>query len=178
MCRTRASFAISRWTWKTQKESQPGPPPALDFGGSKKGEATGVLAMMDQLTKEVDMEMTEMEAEEKDAQSDYEKLMVDSKEKRAEDSKLMAEKVAAKADMEADLQQATEDKTATGKELAATKMYIAQLHGECDWLLQYFDARKEARDSEIDAMGKAKAVLNGADYALLQTKSKSFLGRA
>merc|ERR1719359_773534 len=32
---------------------------------------------------------------------------------------------------------------------------------ECDWLLQYFDVRKEARTSEIDALGKAKAVLSG-----------------
>merc|ERR1719214_352640 len=107
----------------TQKASQPGPPPALDFGGSKKSEATGVLAMMDMMVKEVDAEMTTMEAEEKDAQGDYEKMMADSKEKRAEDAKLMAEKVAAKADMEADLQTASEDKAATAKELAATKMY-------------------------------------------------------
>merc|ERR1719387_3488224 len=123
--------------------------------------------------KEVDQEMTEAEAEEKDAQADYEKMMSDSAEKRAKDSKLMTDKSAAKADMEADLEKAKEDKTATSKELSATKMYIAQLHGECDWLLQYFDARKEARDSEIDAMGKAKAVLNGADFALIQTQTKA-----
>merc|ERR1719428_867837 len=157
-----------------QKESQPEPPPA-EFGGSKGEEANGVMAMMDLMVKDVEKEMTEMEAEEKDAQSDYEKMMADSTEKRAEDSKLMADKESAKADMEADLETATEDKAATTKELSATKMYIAQLHGECDWLLQYFDQRKEARDSEIDAMGKAKAVLNGADYALLQTKSKNLL---
>merc|ERR1719387_1645882 len=101
--------------------------------------------------------------------------MKDSAKKRAEDSKMMADKEAAKADMEADLQKANDDKVATTKELMATKQYIAQLHGECDWLLQYFDQRKEARDSEIDAMGKATAVLNGADYALLQTKSKNLL---
>merc|ERR1719321_2411677 len=76
----------------TQKESQPGPPPTLEFGGSKKGEATGVLAMMDMMVKEVDAEMTSMEAEEKDAQGDYEKMMADSKEKRAEDSKLWPRK--------------------------------------------------------------------------------------
>ncbi len=39
----------------------------------------------------------------------------------------------------------------------------------CDWLLKYYDVRKEARASEIDALGKAKAVLSGADYSLLQT---------
>jgi len=159
----------------TQKESQPGPPPTLEFGGSKKGEATGVLAMMDMMVKEVDAEMTSMEAEEKDAQGDYEKMMADSKEKRAEDSKLMAEKAAAKADMEADLQSATDDKAATAKELAATKMYLASLHGECDWLLQYFDQRKEARAQEMDAMGVAKAELSGADMSLIQRKSKNLL---
>merc|ERR1719387_1165526 len=125
--------------------------------------------------KEVDQEMTEAEAEEKDAQADYEKMMSDSAEKRAKDSKLLSDKSAAKADMEADLEKAKEDKTATSKELMATKQYIASLHGECDWLLQYFDVRKEARDSEIDAMGKAKAVLSGADYSLIQTKSKNLL---
>merc|ERR1719262_263068 len=130
---------------------------------------------MDMMVKEVDKEMTEMEAEEKDAQEDYEKFMADSKDKRATDSKTLSDKSAAKANMEADLQKAQEDKTATAKELAATKQYIASLHGECDWLLQYFDQRKEARDSEIDAMGKAKAVLNGADYSLIQTKTKNLL---
>merc|ERR1719161_2817792 len=48
--------------------------------------------------------------------------------------------------------------------------YVASLHGECDWLLQNFDKRKEARSNEIDAIKKAKAVLSGADFtALVQT---------
>merc|ERR1719512_528469 len=99
--------------------------------------------------------MTESEAEEKDAQGDYEQLMSDSKEKRATDSKASA-----------------------GKELMATEGYISSLHAECDWLLKYFDMRKEARSGEIDALEKAKAVLSGADYSLVQTKSNHFLQRA
>merc|ERR1719453_407109 len=154
-----------------QHKADPGPPPTLDFGGSKGQEATGVLAMMDSILKDLDKEMIEAEAEEKDAQADYEKMMKDSTEKRAEDSKMLSEKQAAKADMEADLNKAKDDKMTTSKEFFAMKTYIATLHGECDWLLQYFDARKEARDSEIDAMGKAKSVLLGADYELVQTKA-------
>merc|ERR1719393_868562 len=100
--------------------------------------------MMDMLLKDLDKEMTEAEAEEKDAQEDYEKMMKDSAEKRAEDTKMLSEKEGAKADMEADLSKATEDKMATTKELMAIKQAIAALHGECDWLIQYFDARKEA----------------------------------
>eukprot|EP00747_Dinoflagellata_sp_TGD_P160062 gnl/TRDRNA2_/TRDRNA2_177942_c4_seq2.p1 gnl/TRDRNA2_/TRDRNA2_177942_c4~~gnl/TRDRNA2_/TRDRNA2_177942_c4_seq2.p1 ORF type:complete len:701 (+),score=291.57 gnl/TRDRNA2_/TRDRNA2_177942_c4_seq2:76-2178(+) len=156
-------------------KADPGPPPTLNFGGSKGQEATGVLAMMDSILQDLDKEMTEAEAEEKDAQADYEKMMKDSAAKRAEDTKHLSEKQAAKADMEADLEKAKEDKMTTSKQYFALKQYIATLHGECDWLLQYFDARKEARDSEIDAMGKAKSVLMGADYSLVQTKAKKNL---
>merc|ERR1712083_406491 len=54
------------------------------------------------------------------------------------------------------------------KELMATSKYIASLHAECDWLLQYFDARQAARNGEIESLKQAKAVLSGADYSLLQ----------
>merc|ERR1711862_299714 len=41
----------------------------------------------------------------------------------------------------------------------------------------YFDVRKEARAGEIDSLGKAKAILSGADFSLIQRSSKkrSFL---
>merc|ERR1712007_178782 len=95
--------------------------------------------------------------------------------KRADDSKSLADKQGTLANLEASLQANTEEKGATTKELGATMQYIASLHAECDWLLKYFDVRKEARTSEIDALGKAKAVLSGADYSLVQTRSDKFL---
>merc|ERR1719331_742092 len=122
--------------------------------------------------------MTVAKAEEKDAQGDYEQMMKDSVEKRAGDSKNLADSEATLADMQAQLEKDTEAKASTSKELVATHQYIQSLHNECDWLLQYFDVRKEARTSEIDALGKAKAVLSGADYSLVQTESHKFLMRA
>ena len=38
-----------------------------------------------------------------------------------------------------------------------------------DWLVKNFDNRQAARTGEIDALGKAKAVLSGADFSLVQT---------
>merc|ERR1719262_179774 len=135
--------------------------------------------MIDEMAAGLEQEMTVAEAEEKDAQSDYEKLMEDSKAKRATDAKSMEDKVAAKADAESALEGHEETKASTIKELDATKAFIMSLHADCDFLLQYYDQRKEARASEIDAMGKAKAVLNGADYSLVQmgrsTKVMKFL---
>jgi len=64
-----------------------------------------------------------------------------------------------------------ESKAVAGKELMATLKYIQSLHAECDWLLQYYDVRKEARAGEIDSLVKAKAILSGADFSLMQGRS-------
>jgi len=153
----------------TQKKDAPAPPPEAKFGGKKSGEAGGVLSMMDLLVAEVEKEMTEAGVEEKDSQKDYEELMGQSAAKRAEDSKTITDKSAAKAEMETELQASKDAKAADGEVLQATLDYIQTLHTECDFLLEYYQQRKEARASEIDAMGKAKAVLSGADYSLVQT---------
>jgi len=150
----------------------PPPPPEAVGAYKKKGEdANGVIAMMDLLVKDLDKEMTVAETEEKDAQADYQEMMSTSAEKRAQDTKALGDKEAAKADAEGALQAHSDDKTSLSKEHAATLQYIASLHAECDWLVQYYDMRKEARSSEIDALGKAKAVLAGADFSLLQQRS-------
>jgi len=157
----------------------PPPPPAAPGAYSKKSEESGgVIAMIDLLVKDLDKEMTEAEVTEKDSQEDYEEMMKDSAEKRAEDSKMLTDKEATLADLSSSLEGHKEDKVSTDKELMATLQYIQSLHAECDWLLQYFDVRKEARDSEIDALGKAKAVLSGADFSLVQTSAQKFLQRA
>jgi DNA repair exonuclease SbcCD ATPase subunit len=157
---------------QTKKDAPPPPPEAAGAYKKKGEESAGVLQMMDLLVAEVDKEMTEAEVEEKDAQGDYEKLMMDSAAQRAGDSKLITEKTAAKAEMETELQAAKETKQANAKELKATMDYISSLHTECDFLIEYYQVRKEARASEIDALKKAKAILSGADFSLMQTSMR------
>merc|ERR1719401_572271 len=160
----------------------PPPPETMEAYTKKSEDSNGVMAMMDLLVKDLDKEMTEAETGEKVSQEDYEKTMADSAEKRAQDSKTLNDKEAAKADLESSLEESVSEKEATAKEHMATMKYIAELHAECDWLLQYFDVRKQARADEIDSLGKAKAVLSGADYALVQrasvSRSRKFLRQA
>merc|ERR1712217_300913 len=96
-------------------------------------------------------------------------MMRDAAEKRVTDTQELADKSAAKAGLEADLAALKDEHASTTSELAATLEYIAALHSECDWLLKYFDVRKEARSGEIDSLVSAKAVLSGADYSLVQS---------
>jgi len=172
-----ASFA--QVSLHTQGKAAPGPPPETWGAYSTKSEEnTGVIAMIDLLIADLSKEMTEAETDEKNSQADYETMMRDSAEKRTTDSKALSAKGSAKADTEAALQDTSAHLADETKELMATEKYVASLHAECDWLLQYFDARKEARAGEVDSLKKAKAVLSGADYSLIQTRRHAFLGRA
>jgi hypothetical protein len=150
------------------KVAPPPPPEAVPAYTKKSGENTGVIAMLDILIGDLDKEMTEGTTAEKEAQKDYETMMADSAAKRAEDSKTLASKVETKAATEVALQEHEAAAKAAAAEHMATLEYDASLHAECDWLLKYFDVRKEARDGEIDSLKRAKDVLSGADYSLVQ----------
>eukprot|EP00811_Abedinium_folium_P001323 NODE_11209_length_1301_cov_2.976150.p1 GENE.NODE_11209_length_1301_cov_2.976150~~NODE_11209_length_1301_cov_2.976150.p1 ORF type:complete len:307 (-),score=105.08 NODE_11209_length_1301_cov_2.976150:130-1050(-) len=147
------------------------PPPPETFGAyAKKGEEnTGVMAMMDLLMKDLDKEMTVAKTTEEQAQDDYESLMASSKLKRTEDVKALNERTAAKAELDGTLEEFKEKARSHGKEMMATEKLIMSLHGECDWLVKFYDARKEARTAEVEALGRAKAVLKGADFSLVQS---------
>jgi len=163
------SVSFAQISSHTSGSAAPPPPPETFGPYTKKTEGTaGVIAMIDLLVKDLEKELTEAEVMEKDAQTEYETLMVESGTKRADDAKSIADKTSAKAAMEEALEAEEDTKAGTGKELMAQLEYIQSLHGECDWLLKFYEARKEARSGEIDALGKAKAVLSGADYSLVQ----------
>merc|ERR1719146_578547 len=124
------------------------------------------------MVADLEKEITAAELEEKDAQGDYEEMMKDAADKRAGDSKDLTDKTDAKAGMEEELQAHNDAKAASETELKATEDYIATLHKDCDSLLEYYQERKDARAGEIDAIGKAKAVLSGAflqEDSLIQT---------
>jgi chromosome segregation ATPase len=155
---------------KTKSDVAPPPPPAT-ADAFKKKDAGGPVALIDKLKNELAMEIKADEFDEKEAQENYEELMADSAAKRAADSKTITEKEAQKAGLEGDLEQGKKDKAASDKEMMMLKEYIASLHKDCDFLIQNFDLRKESRSSEIDALGKAKATLSGADFSFLQVKT-------
>merc|ERR1719301_448476 len=142
-----------------QEKGAPPPPPATwDAYAKKSQESNGVMAMIDMLAADLDKE--------------YEQFVADSAAKRAADSKSIEEKEGAKAGAEAELQKMEEEKAMTMKAAMTKAEELKDLHLDCDWLLSNFEVRKEARAGEVDALKKAKAVLSGADYSLLQTSRR------
>merc|ERR1719293_305290 len=104
-------------------------------------------------------------------------MIADSAAKRKADTESMLQKESEKASTEEALEAEKENKADLTKELLATAEYLASVHGDCDWLLKFFDVRKQARAGEVESLKNAKAVLSGADYSLLQRRQQSFLSR-
>merc|ERR1712194_840361 len=161
-----ANTGIAAFVQISAHKDAPPPPPATAAAYTKKaGEGNGVIAMMDLLVQDLDKEMQVAATEETNAQKEYEQLISDAAEKRRQDSKSLTDKEGAKAETEGNVEKNRGEKKANLRALMGTAKYIANLHGECDWSLKYFDVRKEARAGEIDSLKKAKDVLNGADYS-------------
>jgi len=136
-----------------------------------KEESSGVIHLIDLLIADLDKENQTLEMEEKEGQSEYETFMGDAKTKRALDAKTITDKEGAQAESEAEVESnklALKEKKVESME---TAKLISGLHQECDFVLKFYDTRKTARSDELEALDKAKAVLNGADYSFIQTGS-------
>jgi len=152
-----------------RRRSDVAPPPAPDAppgGAPKKNEkSAGVLGMMDTIVSDLKNDMKESEYAEKTAQKDYAALMGDSQTTRAGDAKSLTGKATTKAETEDQLVAAKETRSATSTDLKQVQTVIADLHASCDFILQNFDLRKEARTNEIEGLKNAKAVLSGASFS-------------
>jgi len=153
---------------REHQQDAPPPPPETAVYAKNHDESGSVLKMIDTLIRDIEKEIDESQTTEKDSQADYERAMQNAASKRALDSKTLTDKGAAKASVEAELQGSKKEKGNTAQEIMSTDKFISSLHRECDFLLQYFDVRKEAREGEIDSLKKAKSVLLGADVSLVQ----------
>merc|ERR1719217_1870261 len=124
--------------------------------------ARNVMSLMDTIIHDTEMAQKDAEYAEKTAQDDYAELMAESQESRAQSAKGLTDKTAAKAELEGKLVVARETHAANSKALIAIGKVISDLHGSCDFIIENYDMRKEARASEIDSLKNAKAVLSGA----------------
>jgi len=144
------------------------PPPAPEMPSGplqKNGKSAGVIGMMDTIMTDLSNDMKDMEYEEKTAQKDYAELMADSQATRAGDSKALTGKGSTKADVEGALMASKETRSATSTDLKQVQTVIADLHAACDFIMQNFALRAEARTNEIEGLKNAKAVLSGASFS-------------
>merc|ERR1719189_222964 len=103
----------------------------------------------------------EMHAAELNAASTYETFMKDSNAAIDKYHAGIMDMTESKAKAEESLVMAEGDLKATMKQLEGLNGELGDLKLSCDFLLKNFDARQEARATEIPALKEAKAILSG-----------------
>jgi uncharacterized small protein (DUF1192 family) len=143
------------------------PPPPETFGAytKKSGKSNGVIKLMDMMIGDVKTDLTEGEHAEEMAQKDYENLMAASQKTRATNAESITEKESASAEWTEKIENAKTEQASTTEALAKVKEYIAGLHSSCDFLMENYGARKEARTNEVEGLKNAKSVLAGANFS-------------
>merc|ERR1719235_311672 len=147
LCRSKRTCASS---------NQRSLPPSALF---QKQESGGVIGLMNDFVTDIKMDMTEAETEEKFNAKDYVRIMSEAQETRTEDVKALNEKKKAKATADTKLLEDKELLEATTDEHHNLELYLAQLHGECDFLLRNFETRHEARIDEEVGLEEAKTIV-------------------
>merc|ERR1719240_814700 len=111
---------------------------------------------MNEFVTDLKMEMTEAETTEKFNAKEYVRIMQDAQETRASDVKSMNDKKAAKATLDQQHVESKELLALTEEELQNLKLYLVQVHTECDFLLANYDVRHESRVDEETGLEEAE----------------------
>jgi len=127
-----------------------------------------IIDMLNGLMNEASNEIAVAKQDEEATQKAYEKVVSDSAKKRAIYVKNLGSKENAKADSEQAKTLEDEALSNSNKDSKANKLDQKNLHDDCDWMMMNFDLRKKARSDEVDSLKKAKSVLHGSDYGLMQ----------
>merc|ERR1719281_1335039 len=148
---------------RVHQNADPGAPPAT-FGAYEKseGKSSGVIALMESIIKDLKNDIQEAQFAEKTAQKDYEELMNDSQAKRVELTKGIKSREATKADLGVKRQEAKVKEDNDEEDVLLIEKHVIDLHSDCDFILENYDSRKEARTTETESLKNAKAALAGA----------------
>merc|ERR1719421_2625461 len=110
----------------------------------------GVMGMLQGIIGDAERVESESVAAEQDAQAAYQSFVADTSKALNAATRSISKKEEELASKEA--------------ELIGLKKYNSELHSSCDYVVKNYSIRQEARGQEIDALGQAKAILQGATF--------------
>lgn len=137
-----------------------------------KSKDSSVVHMISMIQEDISKEVSQAKSTEASDQKDYEELLEASAEKRETDARAITERSAAQAGLDEDSKVLNKKLNMRKEELGLTEKVIANLHTECDWLLEKYEERAKLRAAEVEALKKTEATLKGADYSSLVEQAK------
>lgn len=135
-----------------------------DMPEYKPAASGGIMGMMDMVIHDLEADMVEAARDEKTAQQEYVMIMSESQKSRAQDVKSITDKKESRSVLEEKMVESKEAKQMAFDELNNIHEYVSELHNSCDFIVENFDLRKQARANEMESLNNAKAVMMGADF--------------
>jgi chromosome segregation ATPase len=136
--------------------------PPVKFNSYKDNAGSSpVMGLLEQIINDSKTLEAEATATDTQAQADYEVLVKRSNDLIAQLSEAITTKTKVVATAKTDTAESQASKQDAEAELAALGQSLADLHGECDFVVKHFEIRQKARLQEIEAIQGAKGILSG-----------------
>merc|ERR1719387_3201379 len=129
----------------------------------KKAGGSKVVALLQDIIAECKKVEDEAHVAELNAAGAYDNYIQESNRAIIQHQRSIADMSENKAKSEMSLGMATSDLKSTNEELEGLAAGLGDLKLSCDFLLHNFAARREARATEMKALGEAKAILSGME---------------
>jgi len=146
------------------------PPPPKPSGpeavGYKKdGTSGGVMGLLDMIIADSARLEDELHLSEQKSQKEYGDYVAATTASIQADRVAIAEKEKQLTGTESEKSETEEAQLGNQASLDKLGELLANYHGQCDFILKYFDIRQTSRAEEVDAIEEAKAILSGADFS-------------
>lgn len=135
--------------------------------------ASSVIGFLETAEADFSRSVAEAKTAEDTSQSEYEKLMQDTKVSTAAKEAEVKGKTSQVKASENVLAETTSDLDEAGKELEAVKAYKEKLKKNCETKAPSFEERQKRRKDEMEGLKNALDILNGNGVALLQQQADS-----
>jgi len=152
---------------QVQAHANPPPKPSGPeaTGYSKSSSSGGVLQLLSMIIADTGRTIDEMRSSENESQADYAANVAATTDSIQAGRAAIAEKEKQNATGKGEQSETEEAQLANGQSLDKLSELLSGIHGQCDFVIKYFDIRQKSRAEEMDAIEEAKAILSGADFA-------------
>jgi len=141
------------------------PPKTWDKGSRKTGEGNVVLAMLDKIVGDVQLEQKEAEKDENEQAKAFEEHMTNSRKEYDDRMEEITARVTRRAKLEVQVNNNKETRDQFNDKLGSVNGQIKGLHADCDELIKNFEERTKARDFEIAQLRDVIDILAGSQVA-------------
>merc|ERR1740117_677968 len=123
------------------------------------------MQMLATIVSDAESVESELKLTEQDAQQDYAAYVSTTTASIKADRNSIEQKEEQAASASGEKAENAESTLATDAALKELNELLTATHGDCDYVIKYFDLRQSSRKDEMNAIQEAKAILSGANFA-------------